>query len=269
MRLWEEEPILDDGVNVTNFSVIETHTWFPKEEKIKLENELNTKQTDRAVQKNNQIQSLMNKLQETIISVDYLFYWGTWTPNDQLDQAIKESPLKMWTNVNREDAAYQSDILRKAWMSVGNIVWKQTSFVISNINETDKYSSWYNNCTGVILFWMDKKTNKMISMLSHQKPDFFLKDKEWFDSALSQRLKEFLGRCDPKSIKSFVWWGNVWTKEKDEIYNESISFISPILERELWQKSETLPPNNNQGATLIKIHTQENKISLSQPVQNK
>jgi len=201
--------------------------------------------------------------------INYWYYWWTWILlNDISDQINKENELKVWTNIDWENAEYQKDNLEKTWMVV-ELKWKQVNFVISNIDETDKYSSWYNNCTGVILFWIDKNTGKSISMLSHQNPNCFLKDKQWFEIILSKRLKEFSDRCKEWSIKSFIWGGNIWNQEKNITYNESKSFISDIIKKTLKQEPEILPPNNNKWVVLIKISTKENRINILQPMQNK
>ena len=48
------------------------------------------------------------------------------------------------------------------------------SYVISPVDNLDKFSRSFKNCTGIVVAGYDKKTGENISFLSHEDPGYFL-----------------------------------------------------------------------------------------------
>ncbi|MBI3633411.1 MAG: hypothetical protein HY226_03915 [Candidatus Vogelbacteria bacterium] len=85
------------------------------------------------------------------------------------------------------------------------------SFTISPVNNLDKFSGSYRNCTGVIVAGIDRKTGENISLLSHQDPEYFLTSddqKQRFVTDLEERLEELKDRCESGTIDAIILGGN-------------------------------------------------------------
>ena len=87
----------------------------------------------------------------------------------------------------------------------------EKTYVISLCNNKNKYSDKYLNCTGLILVGEDKETGENISFLSHQNPEFFLKNetiKINFNKDLNENLDNIINRCTPGTIDAVILGGN-------------------------------------------------------------
>lgn len=94
------------------------------------------------------------------------------------------------------------------------------TYTVSDINEKDKYSKGYFNCTGIVAIGISKETNREISLLSHQDPWEFLGTSEAdFDEDISMVLKKIKHSCVDGTIDIVAFGGhNTRPKEhKDSI----------------------------------------------------
>ncbi|MFA6324696.1 MAG: hypothetical protein WCX46_00490 [Candidatus Paceibacterota bacterium] len=85
------------------------------------------------------------------------------------------------------------------------------TYLISPINEKNKYSINYLDCTGVIFVGKDKITGKNISCLTHQNPEKFLEDgdiQNEFIENLKKTTEEFKNSCEEGSIDIVIVGGN-------------------------------------------------------------
>lgn len=85
------------------------------------------------------------------------------------------------------------------------------TYVISECNNKNKYSHKYLNCTGVVVVGVDKETGKNISLLSHQNPEAFFKNKivkENFTKDLIEDLDNLINKCIPGTIDAVILGGN-------------------------------------------------------------
>jgi hypothetical protein len=84
------------------------------------------------------------------------------------------------------------------------------SYVISSIDNFDKLSTWFLNCTGLVVAGRSKETGENVSFLSHQDPSFFLreKNKDLFVKDLRERLGEVRGKCLEGTIDAAIIGGN-------------------------------------------------------------
>ena len=88
---------------------------------------------------------------------------------------------------------------------------KISTYVISLCNEKNKYSLNYLDCTGVIAVGTDKISKNNISFLSHQNPDYFIKDQEIrldFKKDIENNIDNLISRCIPETIDIVVFGGN-------------------------------------------------------------
>ena len=210
---------------------------------------------------------LVENLKESLNSpdIEYRFYWWTWKSYDDLFSHFAELwNLRSWTNVDWVNSSLYNDTLIAQWMDVW-FAWDQLNYVISNIDSEDKYSEWYNNCTGIVLLWTDKDW-KQISLLSHQNPAHFLSDAN-FKNDIIKKLWQFSKKCIDWTINAFIVWWNVWTDLKDQTYSRSVWYLSKIIQDELNKKPIILNPNNNSWTVTVKVETWKNKIIILQPNQ--
>ncbi len=170
----------------------------------------------------------------------------------------------------KEDAdfvnfSYRSKDLEKNKMhSAGD-----TTYVMSQDNEKNKYSLAYFDCTGVIMVGIDKETGKNVSFLSHQNPGSFLKDKEVMDSFKSDLYKNIdslIERCVPGSIDVVLFGGNkdtqiqyhgedfrmgiddieAFMKKPFDDYTKSIKYLNYILKQKIGFSPVVMSgPNDN------------------------
>lgn len=104
------------------------------------------------------------------------------------------------------------------------------TYVISVIDNKDKFSNGFKNCTGLLVAGRDKKTNENISFLSHQDPQYFLlsdKEKQEFITDLKQRITEMKEKCADGTIDARIVGGNYYSNGNfEENYLKSIELLS-------------------------------------------
>lgn len=110
---------------------------------------------------------------------------------------------------NTKEVDYYSDpweLKRQNFKNAGN-----SSYVISTIDDSNKFSKGFKNCTGLVVSGIDKETGENISFLSHEDPGFFLRrggDGEQFMSDLGERLEELKARSAEGTIDAVIVGGN-------------------------------------------------------------
>ncbi|MBI4118210.1 MAG: hypothetical protein HY455_01575 [Parcubacteria group bacterium] len=85
------------------------------------------------------------------------------------------------------------------------------SYVISTIDNANKFSEGYADCTGLVVAGQDKETGENVSFLSHQDPSYFLTLvglEANFKRDLKERLEEFKRRCKEGTIDAVIVGGN-------------------------------------------------------------
>jgi hypothetical protein len=100
------------------------------------------------------------------------------------------------------------------------------TYAISPLDQLDKFSTGYIDCTGVVASGRDKETGEYISFLSHQSPAYFLdKDKfstEKFKRDLKESLDELRKRSEEGTVDVAIVGGNHsnYKKSVDLLANE-------------------------------------------------
>ncbi len=80
--------------------------------------------------------------------------------------------------------------------------------IISPIDDRNKKSFEYANCTGVVAVGMEKETGKNISFLTHQNPRSLKQYKESTSRALVESLDELKSRCTEGTIDIVIVGGS-------------------------------------------------------------
>ncbi len=103
--------------------------------------------------------------------------------------------------------SYRSkDIKENAMYNSGD-----TTYVMSLLNNRNKYSLAYLDCTGIVAVGTDRETGENISFMSHQNPDSFLEDdyvKTNFKNDLNKNFDNLISKCIPGSIDVVILGGN-------------------------------------------------------------
>ncbi|HEY4523363.1 MAG TPA: hypothetical protein VJK04_00625 [Candidatus Paceibacterota bacterium] len=112
------------------------------------------------------------------------------------------------------------------------------SYVISLIDNKDKFSNGFKNCTGLVVTGIEKQTGRNISFLSHQYPLYFLGNDDnrvRFTRDLEERLEELKGKCADKTIDAVIIGGNasIWSLRYQKEYSESIKLLSEEVRKTL------------------------------------
>ena len=118
--------------------------------------------------------------------------------------SIKEAFSELLDNVHNVNYSDGAPVLR-----VKNFLnSKQYAYVISTIDNFNKFSEGFVDCTGLIVSGVDKITGENISFLTHQAPIMFLgKHRESFVSNLNKTLVEMQSRCKPDTIDAVLVGG--------------------------------------------------------------
>jgi len=111
------------------------------------------------------------------------------------------------------------------------------SFVISPIDNSDKFSQKFLDCTGLVAAGQKKETKENISLLSHQNPGQFLEREYWetnFKNYLRQQLQGLKEKSVDKTVDVVIVGGNYFlsgerNKEYRDNYLNSIKQLSEVV----------------------------------------
>lgn len=132
---------------------------------------------------------------------------------------------------------------------------KYQSYVISSLDNSDKFSKSFKNCTGIIVTGISKDTNENISFLSHQDPRYFLVNRKKKKSFLED-LKEQLISLKEVSIKGTIdavivggnYFKEEWAGKYRRDYLNSIKLLSTEVKNVLgFEPVVTVGPKTIKG----------------------
>ncbi len=167
--------------------------------------------------------------------------WDQFGEDNAISKAVREETNGLINNKNsasNRNVDYYGDpddLKNKKYKNAG-----EGTYVISPLDNLDKFSQTFINCTGVVAAGFDKTTNENISFLSHEDPGFFLrnkKNKEQFIEDLKEMLKTLKEKSVEGTVDAAIFGGNyLESKEFQNNYIESVKLlskeISEILEFE-------------------------------------
>jgi hypothetical protein len=103
------------------------------------------------------------------------------------------------------------------------------TYVLSVVDNKNKFSERFFDCTGLIVTGIDKKTGKNISFLSHQDPVQFLHNKkDDFIKHLGQRLAEIKKRCISGTIDAIIVGGNYINITDDKGLHHKEKYVNSV-----------------------------------------
>jgi hypothetical protein len=119
------------------------------------------------------------------------------------------------------------------------------TYVISPVDDLDKYSGEFYECSGVVFAGIDRTTGKNISFVSHQRPEYFLsRNNIKFSEDLINQIRTIKERCKEGTVDAVIFGGRYAKvsnfEEQDpardayiEIYLRSIEFLSKMIKDEI------------------------------------
>lgn len=131
---------------------------------------------------------------------------------DKLNPVPNEFDINQAHNIDW--ASSKKELMKNRFLNAG-----ERTYVISPIDNSDKFSKELSRCTGLIIAGTDKKTGENISFLSHQDPYalFINLKKDNFVKHLNQRLLEMKNRCRQSSVSSVIVGGRYYGETHPEI----------------------------------------------------
>jgi hypothetical protein len=163
---------------------------------------------------------------------------------------------------------------------------RSRDFFFTEVDERDKYSTDYRNCSGVAVVGYDPALKKQISFITHQRPDVLLSDKKQrteFETELRQKLRELKTRSETGTVDAVTFGGSYssdFSRDRDyqTLFNMFRTFagdykrigkiISTIIHEELGFYADTIQgPNLVKGAARIDLGTQTRHLYSQRPRQ--
>ncbi len=149
------------------------------------------------------------------------------------------------------------------------------TYVISAIDDANKFSEEFKNCTGVFVTGQDKNTGKDISFISHEDPWFFVEQKEGtktFTEDLRAQLLEMKNRCVPGTIDAVIAGGNYfkqvnedepYTKRYRDNYRSSIEILTKEITDALgFEPAVIIGPKARGGGDKIFYDNAERRLHI-------
>jgi hypothetical protein len=149
------------------------------------------------------------------------------------------------------------------------------TYAVSPVNERNKFSRGYCECTGVIVSGVDKETGKNISFLSHQDPnDLLTGHPEKFSADIRSQLLEIKNKCEEGTIDAVIMGGNYITKKGNkkalkstrENYDHVISALSEEIKSALgFEPVVIVGPKNVPGDDHLYFDNDNRRLHIFRP----
>lgn len=139
-------------------------------------------------------------------------------------------------------------------------------YVISDVNNFNKYSGAYCDCTGLVMVGKTKKDNSEISLLTHQTPqNFYDGNIAQFETHLEKRLGFMLENCIFDSIDSVIFGGHLLHSN----YNLQIEKLDFIFKKYNITFENNIGPNLliDQGPTRVYFENKSRSLHIFWPKQ--
>lgn len=133
------------------------------------------------------------------------------------------------------------------------------TYVMSPVDNMDKFSDDFFDCTSLIMVGKDKKSGEDISFMTHQNPDCFLVDKkDNFVKDLQKRISDMRKKCEQGTIDSVIIGGNFNHLSEEEVNN----ILKDKSEEEKQRILEKIEKYHKNYAGSINLLSDEIKNSL-------
>lgn len=161
--------------------------------------------------------------------------------------------------------ARQFTLDREGILNEGN-----QTFAISPVDQRDKFSEEFRNCTGLVAVGLDGVSGREISMLTHQNPSRFARRFSWrkrsFADAMRLRLLDLQQRAEAKTVDVIIVGGNYIEGGRfADDYRNSVQILSDMVKDVLNIEPTVLSgPKLRDGDTHVYLRTQERKVYIEQ-----
>lgn len=183
---------------------------------------------------------------------------------ESLDSASIQAINNIRDNGIDVDYYASTNYYRKHAMSHGG-GW---SYVISDCDQSDKFSEQYYNCTGIIMVGEHKTTKQQHSIMTHQYPKHLVqKTKENFEQDLTEGMNTICETSKRNSIDVIIFGGN---EDFDDLaeYKTSVSHITEIMKTKFdFEPTIIAGPNLERGGTHAYFNTQKRLLYIVRPYQ--
>jgi hypothetical protein len=140
------------------------------------------------------------------------------------------------------------------------------SYVISKVDEENKYSEAYGPCTGIAVVGTEKVGGKNISLLTHQAPHSIDED---FIKALTEELAQLKSLSKLGTIDVLMYGGTVVThktifgrtKTEDAYYNQIIEKLNTAIKDALGVEPRIFGANTT-GFTNVVLDTENRRLHM-------
>ncbi len=145
---------------------------------------------------------------------------------------------KILQQFEKKQALFLDYELSQEEMKLRNILGKEKYFLISPVDQSDKYSRDFNVCYGLVVVGREKDSNKNISFMTHQVPSS-LYDEE-AQQEIESKIKEIQTRSQKGSVDAVIFGGATNYSEDKEFrnmlekdYKKDIKYFSDFLKEQL------------------------------------
>lgn len=190
---------------------------------------------------------------------------GNYFSDENLDTVVQSLGPIQDINWHYKEADLAKSKLRNAG---------EETYVISNVDASNKSSIKYLDCTGLVVVGRDSVTGQEISFLTHQKPvEFLKKHREEFIKDLGQSLDEVKRRSLEGSIDAVIFAGNSAPELEPatvDDYNNSLSFLTSEVLRHLGFPPVVLTkPKSGGGFDNVILDTKNRQLYVIKPADKK
>jgi hypothetical protein len=114
------------------------------------------------------------------------------------------------------------------------------TYIMSAIDDSNKYSETFRRCTGLLVVGVEKGTGKKISFLTHWDiMDLLYSRKDEITDHLRQRLEEMKDKCELGTVDAALFGGKYFSDDAEEDtffqknYEESVKLVGEEMEKVL------------------------------------
>lgn len=180
------------------------------------------------------------------------------------------SDLKVSNSHNVDLYANPAELKERGFSNSG----KET-YVISPIDNKNKHSFHYHDCTGIVVTGKEKGEQENISFMSHQNPDFFIsgEKRKLFETALKNKLINLKSKSEDGTIDAMIFGGKyakVRQYKEGEFerymymkdYISEVNLLAKIIHEELGFEPVVIPPKMSGGEDIAYYDNKERRLYL-------
>ncbi|MFA5841147.1 MAG: hypothetical protein WC847_02665 [Candidatus Paceibacterota bacterium] len=146
------------------------------------------------------------------------------------------------------------------------------TYVISSIDESNKFSENFSRCLGLVIVGVDKITGKNISCLGHFDPIKMEAEGGALRMDLEQRLMEMKVKCKENTVDAVIMGGRYYNDyeidfhQMEQLYDDSIKLLGGEVEEMFGFKPQVINgPKTYKGQDSIFVDNENRRAYLMRP----